>query len=161
MEQTPHTDNKPTIDLNGLIQIAFVVKDIEAVAKNWSEVFGIPMPKIDYITPPDQCQIYYRGEKSNSRAKIACIPLGPITIELTEPDEHDTSWKEFLEAHNGNGVHHLGFSVGSDEKRDAVIKMLEDRGIGVRHYGYYPGGSYTFVDSEEQLGVILNVKPHE
>ena len=151
---------KPTIDLKNLIQIAFVVKDIEKVAKAWSEVFGIEMPKIDYISGPEDCQIYYRGQKSNTRAKIACIDLGQITIELTEPDEMDSSWKEFLEQHNGNGIHHLGFTVGSDENRDNVIKMLEDRGIGVRHYGYYPGGSYTFVDSEEQLGVILNIKPH-
>ncbi|MDL2317886.1 VOC family protein [Eubacteriales bacterium OttesenSCG-928-A19] len=153
-------NNTPTIDLKGLIQIAFVVKDIESVARNWSEVFGIPMPEIHEITPPEECQIYYRGEKSFSRAKIACIELGPIAIELTEPDAHDSSWKEFLERHGGNGIHHLGFSVGSDDRRDAVIRMLGDRGIGVRHYGYYPGGSYTFVDSEEQLGVILNIKPH-
>ncbi len=152
--------DKPTIDLKNLIQIAFVVKDIEKVARNWSEIFGIEMPKIDYISGPEDCQIYYRGEKSFTRAKIACIEVGPVTIELTEPDELDSSWKEYLEQHNGNGVHHLGFSVGSDDNRDNVIKMLEDRGIGVRHYGYYQGGSYTFVDSEEQLGVILNVKPH-
>jgi methylmalonyl-CoA/ethylmalonyl-CoA epimerase len=152
--------SKPTIDLNNLIQIAFVVKDIEKTAKAWSEIFGVEMPNIDLISKPEDCQIYYRGNKSNTRAKMACIKLGQITIELTEPDENDSSWKEFLEQHNGNGVHHLGFSVGSDENRDEIISMLEARGIGVRHYGYYPGGSYTFVDSEEELGVILNIKPH-
>lgn len=152
--------SQPTIDLKNLIQIAFVVKDIEKVAKAWSEIFGIEVPKIDCISKPEDCQIYYRGKKSPTRAKIACIELGQITIELTEPDEEDSSWKEFLEEHNGNGVHHIGFSVGSDDNRDAVVKMLEDRGVGVRHYGYYPGGSYTFMDSEEELGVILNIKPH-
>jgi methylmalonyl-CoA/ethylmalonyl-CoA epimerase len=149
-----------TIDLNGFIQVALVVRDIEATAKAWSEVFGIPIPKIEEISTPEICQIYNRGQKSYSRAKIACIPVGNVVFELTEPDEYDTSWKEFLDEHGGNGVHHLGFSVGSDKRRDEVIQMLEGRGIGVRHYGYYPGGSYTFVDSEEQLGVILNVKPH-
>lgn len=153
--------DKPTIDLDGFIQVALVVKDIEAVAKAWSDVFGIPMPDIATISKPEDCQIYYRGNKSFSRAKIACIPVGNVMFELTEPDEWDTSWKEFLEDHGGhNGVHHIGFSVGSAQKRDEVVQMLEDRGIGVRHYGYYPGGSYTFVDSEEQLGVILNIKPH-
>ncbi|MBQ7372008.1 MAG: VOC family protein [Blautia sp.] len=153
-------EKKTTIDLDQMIQIAFVVKDIEAVAKNWSEIFGIPMPEIHTISSPEECQIYYRGKKSDSYAKIAVIEVGNLAIELTEPDEADTSWKEFLETHNGNGIHHLGFSVGSDQRRDEVIRMLENRGVGVRHYGYYPGGSYTFVDSEEQLGVILNIKPH-
>lgn len=152
--------NQPTIDLKNLIQIAFVVKDIEKVAKAWSEVFGIEMPQINKISAPEDCQIYYRGKKTSTRAKIACIELGQLTIELTEPDEEDSSWKEFLVDHPGNGVHHIGFSVGSEENRDSVIKMLEARGVDVRHYGYYPGGSYTFVDSEEELGVILNIKPH-
>lgn len=151
---------KPTIDLKNLIQIAIVVKDIEKAAKAWSEIFGVEVPEIRPVPPPEECQIYYREKKTATRAKLACINVGPITIELTEPDEMDSSWKEFLEKHNGNGVHHLGFSVGSDENRDKIIKMLEERGIGVRHYGYYEGGSYTFVDSEEQLGVILNIKPH-
>jgi len=151
---------KPTIDLKNLMQISIVVKDIEKAARNWSEIFGVEMPKIFQVPGPEDCQIYYRGEKTATRAKLACIDLGQITIELTEPDEMDSSWKEFIEDHNGNGVHHIGFSVGSDENRDKVIEMLEGRGIGVRHYGYYPGGSYTFVDSEDQLGVILNIKPH-
>ncbi|HPU63228.1 MAG TPA: hypothetical protein PK304_03660 [Mobilitalea sp.] len=81
---------------------------------------------------------------------------------MTEPDEIDSIWKEFLDKYgNGNGVHHLGFTVGSDENRDKVNKILEDRGIGVRHYGYYPSGRYTFADSEEHLEVILNIIPHE
>ena len=55
------SEKKPTIDLNQMIQIAFVVKDIEAVAKNWSEIFGIPMPEIHPISSPEECQIYYRA----------------------------------------------------------------------------------------------------
>ena len=118
------------------------------------------MPVIEEIAAPRFAR-YTTEEEILHEAKIACIQVGQVVFELTEPDKEDSSWKEFLE-HNGghNGVHHLGFSVGSDEKRDAVIQMLENRGISVRHYGYYPGGSYTFVDSEEQLGVILNIKPH-
>lgn len=150
----------PTVDLNGFIQVGLVVNDLEATVKAWSEIFGIPVPQISIISPPEDCQIYYRGEKSNSRAKMACIQVGNVVFELMQADDCGSSWKEFHDQNGGrNGVHHLGFTVGSDEKRDSVISMLEDRGIGVRHYGYYPGGSYTFVDSEEQLGVNLNIKP--
>ncbi len=151
--------SKPIIDLKNLMQIAIVVKDIEKAAKAWSELFGVEMPEIRPVPPPEDCQIYYRGQKTATRAKLACIELGQITIELTEPDEMDSSWKEFIDEH-GNGVHHLGFTVGSDENRDKVVKILEDSGMSVRHYGYYPGGSYTFVDTEDQLGVNINIKPH-
>lgn len=152
--------DKPKLDLNNMIQIAIVVKDIEKAAKAWSEMFGVEMPEITPVPPPDVCQIYYRGKKTATRAKLACIKAGQITIELTEPDEMDSSWKEYLDEH-GQGVHHLGFTVGSDENRDKIIRLFEDNDMEVRHYGYYPGGSYTFVNTEDELGVNLNIKPHE
>jgi hypothetical protein len=54
-------------------------------------------------------------------------------------------------------VHHLGFQVG--DKRDAIISELEEMGYEMRTVGYYPGSSWTIVDSEEDLGVNLNIKP--
>ncbi len=64
---------------------------------------------------------------------------------------------EFLDKH-GNGVHHIGFEVGAD--RDEVIAELAAEGYNTnRTLGIYPGSSWTIVDSEEQLGVNLNIKP--
>ncbi|MDR1262629.1 MAG: VOC family protein, partial [Oscillospiraceae bacterium] len=73
-----------------------------------------------------------------------------------EPDEHPSTFREFLEKH-GQGVHHLGFEVG--DRRDAIIGELESKGYGMRTIGYYPGSSWTIVDSEGNLGVNLNIKP--
>jgi hypothetical protein len=54
-------------------------------------------------------------------------------------------------------VHHVGFQVG--EARDAIIGELESKGFEMRTVGYYPGSSWTIVDSEDSLGVNLNIKP--
>ena len=55
-------------------------------------------------------------------------------------------------------MHHLGFEVG--DRRDAIVSELEDKeGFAMRTIGYYPGSSWTVVDSEDALGVNINIKP--
>ncbi len=55
-------------------------------------------------------------------------------------------------------VHHLGFEVG--DARDEVIRELKEMGFDTeRTIGVYPGSSWTIVDSEDVLGVNLNIKP--
>ena len=46
------------------------------------------------------------------------------------------------------------------DARDEVIRELKEMGIDTnRTIGVYPGSSWTIVDSEELLGVNLNIKP--
>jgi hypothetical protein len=91
------------------------------------------------------------------KIKFAAIDTGRcFIIELHEPIGGESTFQEFLDKH-GNGVHHLGFEVG--EKRDAMVKELEEAGFPPRTIGFYPGSSWTIVDCEEALGVNLNIKP--
>ncbi|MDR1559567.1 MAG: VOC family protein [Clostridiales bacterium] len=145
-----------TIDFNGFIQIALVVKDIEKAAREWANLFGVPVPEVRFDPPRENPDLTYRGNPAYYGLKIAVIKAGQFVIELHEPDEHDSTFKEFLDKH-GNGVHHLGFEVG--ERRDAIINELERNGYETRTVGYYPGSSWTIVDSEDTLGVNLNIKP--
>ena len=83
--------------------------------------------------------------------------MGGFVLELHEPSGGESSFQEYLDKH-GNGVHHLGFEVG--DRRDAVLGALEGLGLDTRRtVGYYPGSSWTIVDSEDVLGVNLNIKP--
>ena len=80
-----------------------------------------------------------------------------FVLELHQPMGGPSSFQEFLDKH-GNGVHHIGFEVG--DRRDAVIADMEKAGYDVhRTLGIYPGSSWTIVDSEDDLGVNLNIKP--
>ena len=52
----------------------------------------------------------------------------------------------------------MGFEVGDD--RDEVIRELKALGFDTeRTIGIYPGSSWTIVDTEDVLGVNLNIKP--
>ena len=147
--------NNP-INLDGLIQIAIVVEDIEKAAKAWSSFFGIPEPEITDAASEGNPDVTYRGEIASYGLKAANIRVGNIVIELHEPDKRASTFREFLDRH-GSGVHHLGFEVG--ESRDSIISELEGMGCGMRQIGFYPGSSWTIVDSEDELGVNLNIKP--
>ena len=47
-----------------------------------------------------------------------------------------------------------------DDARDEVIRELKEMGFDTeRTIGIYPGSSWTIVDSEDVLGVNLNIKP--
>lgn len=142
--------------INGksICQIALVVKDIEAVAKRYAELFGVEVPNIFTVPPQSEANTQYRGEPTATRAKLAVFDLGQVVLELTEPDDEPSSWKEFLDVH-GDGVHHIAFTT---EDREKVVEYFEKNEMPVRHYGEYTGGNYTVFDSAEALGVLVQIK---
>lgn len=137
------------LDSNEIMQIGIVVRDIEKAAKEYSELFGVEMPNIRNAFPT----ITYRGQKITTHSRLCAIPMGHVMLELVQPDEGPSSWREFLDTH-GEGVHHIGFVV---KDLDGAFKTLEEHGIAKRQYGGAQWGSYCFMDSEK-LGVLFNVK---
>lgn len=149
------------VDLNGFIQVAIVVEDIEKAIDSWCDLFDVPRADVfirntDAAPNPSE---KYRGETANYGLKLAVIevPERGFIIELHEPDDSPSTFREFLDKH-GNGVHHLGFQVG--ERLAAVVSDLEANGYPVRNVGVYPEGSWTIIEAEDSLGVNLNIKPH-
>lgn len=141
----------------GFIQINIIVKDIEAAAKDWAGLLGIDPPEIRTNRLEGGENYTYRGKPVSCDLKVCNIDMGSFVIELHQPTGGESSFQEFLDKH-GNGVHHIGFEVGGD--RDKVIEELAGEGYDVnRTLGIYPGSSWTIVDSEDRLGVNLNIKP--
>ena len=147
------------VRLAGFIQIAVVVEDIEAALDGWCELLGVPRPEVRVTGTSPNPQETYRGETSAYGLKFAAIdcPERGFVVELHEPDEKPSTFREFLDQH-GNGVHHIGFQVG--DARDAVVGELESMGYPLRTVGIYDDGSWTIADTEDVLGVNLNIKPH-
>jgi catechol 2,3-dioxygenase-like lactoylglutathione lyase family enzyme len=148
-----------SIPLRGFIQVALVVEDIERALDSWCALFEIPRPEVRVTGPDANPHEKYRGETAAYGLKVAYfeVPDHGFIIELHEPDQRPSTFREFLDKH-GNGVHHLGFEVG--DARDSVVAGLEAAGCPVRNLGMSSGGTWTIIDSEDSLGVNLNIKPH-
>lgn len=146
------------IPLTGFIQVALVVDDIEKAIDTWCALFDAERPEVRITSGPNPNEKYH-GETADYGLKFAVInvPDRGFMIELHEPDNSPSTFREFLDKH-GNGLHHLGFQVG--DRCEAVVADLEAAGFPVRNHGAYPGGSWTIIDAEDSLGVNLNIKPH-
>ena len=140
------------------IQVNIIVDDIHKSAKAWAAVLGVPEPEIwtNHLKSNGEYPYTYRGKDIPCDLQMCVFDMGSWVLELHQVDGTPSTFREFVNKH-GQGVHHLGFEVGAD--RDKVIKELKEMGFAERTIGVYPGSSWTIVDTEDVLGVNLNIKP--
>jgi len=136
-----------------LTQIAFTVPDIEKASKAWAAALGVPVPEWHLTDPVEQAHTKYQGRPTPARAKLAFFNLGQVSIELIEPVDGPSTWRDGLEA-VGYGVHHVAFHV---EDADAAVARLGEQGVPVVQTGDYTGGRYIYLDAIKQLGVTLEL----
>jgi len=141
------------------IQVNIIVNDIRRAAKAWATLLGVPEPEIwvNHLQSNGEYPYTYRGKDVPCDLQMCVIEMGNWVLELHQVDGTPSTFREFQNKH-GQGVHHLGFEVG--DARDEVIRELKEMGFDTeRTIGIYPGSSWTIVDSEDVLGVNLNIKP--
>jgi methylmalonyl-CoA/ethylmalonyl-CoA epimerase len=145
----------PVLKPEMLCQIGIVVHDIEATGRNYAGVLGLPMPKIVETRGYDHAGTVVDGSPSEATAKLAFFETGQIALELIQPDERSSVWRDFLDTH-GEGVHHIAFLV---EDTKAIEKALVAEGMKTLQQGLYIDGSgmYTYVDSAPRLGVLIEL----
>ncbi len=145
----------PDLNPDMICQIGLIVRDIEASIKRFRAVFGFPETPVVTTAGYERGKTTFHGEPSDATAKLAFFNAGQIQIELIEPDEKPSVWREFLEQH-GEGVHHIAFRVNDTH---AAMERLASHGIGEAQQGLYSdaSGMYTYVDSAPTLGVMLEL----
>jgi catechol 2,3-dioxygenase-like lactoylglutathione lyase family enzyme len=134
-----------------VVQVGLVVRDIEASRRAYATLFGVEPPPVHLTDPPEKTNARYRGSPTGARAKLAFLKMGQLSIELIEPVDGPSTWREFLES-RGEGVHHLAFHVADTEREE---RLLEAAGFPVVQKGDYTGGRYSYVATEPGLGVAL------
>jgi catechol 2,3-dioxygenase-like lactoylglutathione lyase family enzyme len=134
-------------------QIGITVRDIEKAVERFSRILGMEKPNIIITDDYEKAHTTYRGEASFAKAKLAFFKLGQVELELIEPIGEPSAWKDSLDA-NGERFHHIAFWVPDT---DAAVKHLQADGISVIQQGDFTGGMYTYMDSEAQLGMVLEL----
>ena len=136
-----------------VMQVAVVVRDIEAKVAAWAAVLGVAAPEIIITDEWEQARTEYRGAPSRARAKLAFFHLGQVDLELIEPLGEPSTWKDQLDAH-GESLHHIAFVVKGMAERTAELAAL---GVPLVQRGEYTGGRYAYLDGTAHLGAILEL----
>jgi len=142
------------IDSNEIMQVSVIVKNIEETAKKIADIFGMDVPEPFKLSSLGDVYAEFKGQPTKADIKIAVFKMGPIDFELIEPDEHPSTFKEFLDE-NGEGIHQFGIVV---KNREEALKLLQDNGAETRYWGKYPGGTYHIMDTRDLFGTLVNVK---
>ena len=142
------------IEQTMITQVCIVVRDVRQANSNWARVLGVQEEKIETIFP-DGIVHYTHGEPAQYKdCQVAKYQLDNFVLELIQPGQSPSPWRSFLEK-NGQGVFHFCLLV---KDRKGFQQTLSEIGVGLPyHIGYFPAGSYSYVDSKEQLGLELSV----
>ncbi len=140
-----------------MAQVCILVPDIEKAVENFVKVFGIgPFHFYTYGKPLVK-RMTRNGEPTEYKMKVALSYFGNMRLELIQPLEGDTVYKEFIEKH-GYGIHHLGILTDNmqesiDKAAIAGIKMTMD-GAG---FGPDDDGHYAYLDTEPLIHTTLEL----
>lgn len=138
---------------NVITQIGLLVRDIEKTSQAYADFFGVDKPQWFWTDAADVARTEYRGAPSEARAKLAFIDMGSLQLELIEPDDQPSTWRESLDR-DGEGFHHIAFVIdGMQEK----VAALGRQGMPLLQKGEYAGGRYAYVDTMKDLKVLIEL----
>jgi methylmalonyl-CoA/ethylmalonyl-CoA epimerase len=138
-----------------VIQVGLVAEDIVAMAQRYRDVLGLSEPSWQQTPGHQITEATFKGEPTEATAKLAFFDFGQVQLELIQPDQIPSVWRNSLND-KGDGAHHIAFKVESTQQ---AVDHFAKHGIGVAQQGYYGdrSGMYTYVDSEASLGVIFEL----
>jgi hypothetical protein len=143
--------------LKDVAQICIIVPDLERAVEHFWRVFGVGPWHFYTYGKPLVKRMTRHGEPTEYSMRVALSHIGSLRVELIEPLEGDTVYREFVQKH-GYGVHHLGVltddMAGSLERAEAAgLEMTQD-GAG---FGPDDDGHYAYLDTERLIGTTIEL----
>lgn len=132
----------------GINQVALVVEDLEVVAQHYWDILGIGPWEIYDWEAPLVYDRQYRGAAAVARERIALTQVGDVQLELVQPVEGPSIYRDWLNKH-GEGLHHLNFLV---DDVDTTAALLAREGFVSLQSGRFgprdQKGAFNYVDIE-------------
>jgi methylmalonyl-CoA/ethylmalonyl-CoA epimerase len=136
-----------------LHHISVVVRNMDEAIKFYESI-GIG-PFEDYPPLTEYVKLDVPDETGFLNLKFKIARIGDIQIQLCQPGEGKSPYKDFLEK-KGEGVYHLGFVVDNIDDSEASLKKL---GLRVLSSGRRADGSgFSYFDTAGKAGVVLLVR---
>ena len=140
-------------DFKRVTQVAMVVKDADAKAKVFAEIFGVPVPEGRWTATYEEGKTTYKGKPTEARAYLVFFEMENLQIELIQPDGKPSTWQQYLDE-NGEGIHHIAFFV---KDMEGELTRLSEIGMNLEQRGQYTGGEYAYLNGGELLPCIFEL----
>lgn len=145
--------------LGNQTQLGFVVPDLDAALRHWTEVLGIgPFIVFDEGTGRPPAASLYHGKPQVIELRLAFAYMGEVQIELIEQvNDAPSPYRDFL-AQGRAGLQHLGY----------VVPDFAAGHAGLVAAGYRPaleipiaGQSHaiTYFDAPDLMGIMIEIVP--
>lgn len=108
-------------------QVALVVNDLEKSMREYTETMGWGPWTIYEYNPPRLHDVLVRGVPQKFTWIGAETPVGSTYIELLQPLEGSSVFREFIDR-RGEGLHHIGYWAKSMDEADRIRSMFKARG---------------------------------
>ena len=135
------------------MQVALVVRDIEATMRTYVHEYGIGPWAIYEFNPETVTDMTKDGEPAEFAFRLALAMVGSTQFELIQPLDDRSMYSEFL-AEKGEGLHHIALGVPNYD--DALV-TVRTKGRRVLQSGHYNGARFAYVSTDEDLGFITEL----
>lgn len=137
-----------------VVQMAYVVPDVESAARLYSEVLRIGPWFVRGPFTSDAAR--YRGGAATASATLAVAFSGHMQFELiAHHDDKPSVWREFATEGQEYGFHHYGFGTRT---YDADVARLQAEGAEFVFTDVPPvGGRVGYLDLRDKLNGMVEV----
>ena len=147
--------NVPT-EHRRVIQICFVVPDIDAAMAHWTRALGIG--PFFVFRDLDIDTVKHRGEPTRVRFHIALAQSGGVQIELAQQlSDAPYAYNEVFPNGSAGGMHHIAIYVADYA---AAMAHFTDQGFEPSVEGLFGDMHFAYVDTRAALGCMVEIIEH-
>ena len=135
-----------------IIQVAFVVNDLELAAHKYIQTMGVgPFYIVDRPSIIDET---YRGKSANVEFSTAITQAGDVQIEFVQQHcDSDSSYRDIVKKGH-SGFHHIAIFA---ENFDEEMKRYSDNGNEIASSGRMGSMRFGYVDTHNEIGAMTEV----
>ncbi|NPC97024.1 VOC family protein [Nocardioides sp. zg-DK7169] len=159
----------PLIEVEKLLRVGVVVKDLEHSTRRYAEILGIDTWEVRQWTPTNTDRLVSRGRITGATFRTAvgtttgaARPAGvapgpdavPVTFELIEHSAGETPFAE-MRFRRGQGISHLTLARQTHAEWEVTRAALDDAGIRIAATITADGITRQLVDTRRILGGFI------
>lgn len=144
-----------TSPITKVIQLAFVVNNLEKGIEHYRQIFGLTAWEVYTLASPLLTNLSYHGMPGqfSMRQAVATAKDG-MQYELIEPLTGPSIYHDFLELH-GEGLHHIACEYTGTF--DEAISQFAQIGVIPTMEGNWAGIRFAYLGTDKKVGTPIEV----